>query len=118
MRILCIVLLLSAAAIAEDPKPCAGTDEKDCVVLPVTKRQVEPKHTKAAEAADVDGTVLLSCTVGVDGRAHDIKVIHSLGYGLDEKAVKALGKWKFKPARLNGKPIPWDITIETVFSRR
>jgi TonB family protein len=117
MRIAFMVLLLSAAALAEDPKPCKGDNTADCVVVPVPKKQIEAKFTKAAKAAEVDGRVVLSCTVGLDGRAHDIKVVHSLGYGLDENAVKALSRWKFKPARLNGKPIPWDITVETEFGR-
>jgi TonB family protein len=117
MRKLFLLFLLSSTAFAEDPKPCKGENSTDCVVVPVAKKQVEAKFTKAAKAAEVDGRVVLSCTVGVDGRAHDIKVVHALGYGLDENAVKALHKWKFKPAHLNGKAVPWNITIETEFVR-
>ena len=117
MRIILFCLLLSTISFAEDPKPCKGENTTDCVVAPVAKKQVEAKFTKAAKAADVDGHVVLSCTVGVDGRAHDIKVVHALGYGLDENAVRALGKWKFKPARLNGKAVPWNIMVETEFVR-
>ena len=117
IRLGAIILLLGASTLAQDRKPCKGGQTSDCVVVPVAKKQIEAKFTKAAKAADVDGRVVLSCTVGVDGRVHDIKVVHSLGYGLDESAVRALGKWKFKPARFNGKPIPWDVTIETEFVR-
>jgi TonB family protein len=117
MRILATVLLFSSGAFASEPSPCKDENKADCVVVPVAKKQTEAKFTKAAKAAEVNGRVILSCTVGVDGRAHDIKVIHSVGYGLDENAIKALGKWKFKPASLNGKPIPWNLTIETEFVR-
>jgi TonB family protein len=116
-RILATLLLFGAAVFASEPSPCKGENKTDCVVVPVAKKQTEAKFTKAAKAADVDGRVILSCTVGIDGRAHDINVVHSLGYGLDENAIKALGKWKFKPATLNGKPIPWNLTVETEFVR-
>jgi periplasmic protein TonB len=118
IRALIVFVLLSTTVFADGPQPCKGDSTTDCVIVPVAKKQIEAKFTKAAKAAEVDGRVVLNCTVGVDGRAHDIKVVHALGYGLDENAVKALSKWKFKPAQLNGKPIAWNITIETEFARQ
>jgi TonB family protein len=35
--------------------------------------------------------------------------------GLDEKALEAARKWKFKPAMLNGKPVPVRVNIEIRF---
>jgi TonB family protein len=118
MRTLLIALLFSAAAVAQDAQPCSGNENRDCIVVPSVNKQVEAKYTKEAQKADVEGVVLLRCTVGRDGRATDIKVLHSLGYGLDENAVKSLRKWKFKPATLNGKPLPYTISVETVFTRQ
>jgi TonB family protein len=37
-----------------------------------------------------------------------------VGYGLDEKAVAAVSRWKFNPA-LNGQPIEKEITAEVAF---
>jgi protein TonB len=53
--------------------------------------------------------------VGTDGLAHDISVVRSVGYGLDEEAIKALKKWKFKPGRGSGKPAPVQISVEVNF---
>jgi periplasmic protein TonB len=42
-------------------------------------------------------------------------VVHSLGLGLDEKAIDAVGHWKFRPAYRNGKPVAATATIEVNF---
>jgi periplasmic protein TonB len=38
------------------------------------------------------------------GKATDIQVIKSPGMGLDEKAIEAVRKWRFKPAMKDGSP--------------
>jgi TonB family protein len=112
------LLLLSVYGASQEavtaPK-CTADQTRDCVIEPRLKKQVKAKYTKKAEKAGIEGTVVLLCTVGIDGRAHDIKVAHSLGGDLDESAMKALSKWKFEPATLNGKPVPYQISIETNF---
>ena len=65
--------------------------------------------------AKIDGTVVLTVVVGTDGLAHDISVVRSVGYGLDEEAVNALKKWRFKPGRGSGKPAPVQIRVEMEF---
>jgi protein TonB len=35
--------------------------------------------------------------------------------GLDEKAVEAVKQYKFKPAMMQGKPVPVEINIEVNF---
>jgi len=42
-------------------------------------------------------------------------VFHSLGLGLDQKAVDAVSQWRFKPGRKDGKPVPVIATIEVNF---
>jgi hypothetical protein len=44
--------------------------------------------------------------------AHDISVVTPVGYGLDEEAVKAVKKWRFKPGKGSGKPARVQIRIE------
>ena len=38
---------------------------------------------------------MLSIVVNTDGKAEQIKVVKSLGMGLDEKAIEAVQKWRF-----------------------
>ena len=44
----------------------------------------------------------MAVTVGPDGRPRDIRLMRSLGMGLDEKAIEAVRKWRFDPARRDG----------------
>jgi outer membrane biosynthesis protein TonB len=44
-----------------------------------------------------------------------MKVIRSLGMGLDEKAIESLNRWKFKPGQKDGQPVTVQATIEVNF---
>ena len=45
----------------------------------------------------------------------DIRVLRSLGFGLDEKAIEAVKKWKFRPGSKNGQAVAVQATIEVNF---
>src|SRR3569833_2298264 len=64
----------------------------------------EPEYSAEATRARVQATVTLSVTVGEDGKAHDVKVQQGAGFGLDEKAIEAMDKWRFNPAMRDGHP--------------
>ncbi|HYV61022.1 MAG TPA: energy transducer TonB [Bryobacteraceae bacterium] len=50
-----------------------------------------------------------------NGVPQEIKVIRSLGLGLDQKAIEAVQKWRFKPGRKDGKAVPVSANIEVNF---
>ena len=114
--VLCVIAILCSLAPAQERVECRSADQRDCVQRPEIRKQVAPKYSKKARETGIEGKVVLLCTVGVDGRAHDIKVAHSLDRELDENAVNALKKYRFRPATINGKAVPYDISIETRFS--
>lgn len=72
----------------------------------------EPEYTISAWQAEVEGVVGVSVLIGVDGRAYDVRVQKPLGWGLDERTVLAVQKWRFAPALKNGKPIPSRMDID------
>jgi TonB family protein len=75
----------------------------------------EPEYSAEATRARVQATVSLSVTVGEDGKAHDIHVERGAGFGLDEKAVEAMEKWRFNPATHDGHPAGAPANIEMNF---
>ncbi len=75
----------------------------------------EPEYSEEARKAKFQGTVVLWVVVGPDGKVRDIKVSRSLGMGLDEKAVEAVRRWKFDPAKKDGQPVPVQVSIEVNF---
>jgi TonB family protein len=85
------------------------------IQAPVLVRKVEPAYTEEARRAKVEGSVLLYVEVGVDGRAHDIRVIRGLGFGLDRQAIEAVRQWRFRPGIKNGLPANTPATIEVQF---
>jgi TonB family protein len=68
-----------------------------------------------ARKAGRQGIVLVSLIVDTHGRPQEIKVVRPLGMGLDEKAVEAAGKYRFKPAMKNGEPVPVTVIVEVNF---
>ena len=59
----------------------------------------DPEYSEEARKAKFQGTCIVQIIVGVDGRPRDIKVVRTLGLGLDEKAVEAISKYKFEPGK-------------------
>jgi TonB family protein len=49
------------------------------------------------------------------GKARDIHVARSLGGGLEEKAIEAVEKWRFKPGMKGGQTANVRATIEVNF---
>ncbi len=75
----------------------------------------DPDYSDEARKARFQGAVLISAIIDVNGRLRDIKVVRALGMGLDEKAVEAVRKWIFRPARMNGAPVASGTLIEVSF---
>ncbi|MDE0620403.1 MAG: energy transducer TonB [Bryobacterales bacterium] len=77
--------------------------------------KIEPGYSEEARAAKLEGTVLLAVEVWEDGTAHNIRVVRSLGLGLDENAIDAVKKWKFSPGTKDGKPVRVSARVEVKF---
>jgi TonB family protein len=75
----------------------------------------DPEYSEVARKVRYQGVCVLSLVVGVDGLAHDIKVVRALGRGMDEKAVEGVSKWRFQPATQDGKPVSTQTLIEVSF---
>ena len=59
------------------------------------------------------------CTIALIVDAHGMpqnpRVVRALGMGLDEKALEAVMRYKFKPAMKNGRPVAVAITVMVNF---
>ena len=99
----------------DDPR--SGDDPKNggAVTSPRLLYKVEPVYSEEAREAKLQGTVLLDVEIWEDGLAHHIRVLRSLGLGLDEKAVEAVQQWKFVPGSKNGGPVRVAAQIQVDF---
>ena len=75
----------------------------------------DPEYSETARQAKLQGTCVLWLVVGPDGKPRDIRVLRTLGLGLDEKAIEAVKHWRFEPAMKNGKPVAVQINVEVNF---
>ncbi len=110
---------------ATDPPPLepkgminGGHRLSENVSSPVPVFKPEPKYSKQARKAKLEGTVTLSIIVGTDGTPKNIRVTHGLGMGLDEKAVEAVSKWRFRPGQKEGHPVAVAATVNVNFQMR
>jgi TonB family protein len=86
------------------------------VSAPVALNDVEAEFSDEARRAKYQGVCLISMIVDVNGNPQNPRVVRPLGMGLDEKALEAVRKYKFKPAMKDGKtPVPVMITVEVNF---
>jgi TonB family protein len=110
------------------PNPDAsGKYHTGCGVTgPEVIYKVEPEFPEEASKKKVGSTTTVSLTVDVNGNPTNVHVIHSaaeqlskktqkIGIALDQKAMEAVSKYKFMPAKLQGKPVPVDINVEINF---
>ena len=75
----------------------------------------DPEYSEEARKVKHMGTVVLWLVVGPDGKPRDIKVLRTLGLGLDEKAIEAVKNWRFEPAMKDNKPVAVQINVEVNF---
>ena len=75
------------------------------VSAPILVSKVEPEYSEEARKAKYSGEVLLSIVVDAAGTPRDIHVIRPLGLGLDEKAIEAVRKWRFRPGLKRGRAV-------------
>ncbi len=86
------------------------------IKTPQITQKTKPKYTEKAKANSVEGIVILSAVFRRNATMTDIKIINSLGYGLDEEAIKAALLIKFTPGEKDGKTVNVRARLEFTFS--
>jgi TonB family protein len=117
MRWLALFVIALAIGVAQEPSTHATRSQprdvylENGVTAPRLIYKEEPEYSETAREAVVDGTVM----VDPDGTPRDLKVIRPIGFGLDEKAIEAFRRWKFKPGVKDGLPIAVPTKVEVNF---
>ncbi|MDE3136576.1 MAG: energy transducer TonB [Acidobacteriota bacterium] len=109
-----VSLLLASGTLA----PANPPQQKRVIQVPMKVvyakivHTVDPVYPPEAKAKGIQGTVWLKGMIGIDGRAHDLKLV-SGPRALVGAAEDAVHKWTFTPATFDGKPraVPWDFHL-------
>lgn len=83
------------------------SDESRKYARSVMKQQ----HIKRFEAKS-----LVGLTVDTNGLPLQICMLNELGHGFDRRAFDAVSEYRFKPATLDGKPVPVRLAVEVKFA--
>ena len=75
----------------------------------------DPEFSEEARKAKYQGTCTLMIVVDTDGKPTNLRVVNSLGMGLDEKALETVRTWRFEPGLKDGHPVKVEMAVEVDF---
>jgi protein TonB len=82
---------------------------------PLKVKNVDPVYPAIAQAARVQGIVIIEATLSPDGRMSNARILRSIPL-LDQAALEAVRQWEYTPTLLNGVPVPVIMTITVMFT--
>jgi TonB family protein len=90
------------------------------VESPQVLHEEKPQYTSEAMRAKVQGIVEVEAIVLTDGSVGQVQIVRSLDdrFGLDQKAIEAVKRWRFRPGTRLGKPVAVLVNIELTFTLR
>ena len=111
--------IVNSAANVAVPKFVPVVPQRVRISQGVTKglliHRVEPAYPTLARAARVQGDVVLSAIIDVNGQITNLQLVsgHPM---LVPAAPEAVRQWRYKPYLLNGTPVEVETTITVIFS--
>lgn len=83
---------------------------------PAVLSDATPDYTAEAWDEGIQGEVILDAVIGPDGTTREFKIRKSLGYGLDERAIECVQKWRVRAATDNGRAVESHFTFRVPFN--
>jgi protein TonB len=84
------------------------------IKAPSLVQRVNPEYPPVAQAAQVEGAVVLEATVNKSGRVESVRVVNGSPL-LDAAAIAAVKQWRYEPLLLNGEPVQFILTVTVTF---
>ncbi len=103
------------AAAPGTPRPQRQLDSGPATTPVEITYKPNPTYSEEARQLRLEGEVLLEVMFGANGQLHVNRVVRGLGHGLDDAAVAAAAKMRFKPALRNGEPVDSTAIVHVVF---
>lgn len=85
------------------------------VSAPIPIVTPEAEFSDEARRSKYQGVCMISIIVDAHGYPQNPRALQSVGMGLDEKALDAVGRYRFKPALKDGRPVPVRIAVAVNF---
>jgi TonB family protein len=78
-------------------------------------QKTDPVYPPVAQAARIQGTVVLQAAISKTGSVEDLHVVTGQAL-LQEAALSAVRTWRYRPYLVNGEPVKVQTTINVIFS--
>jgi TonB family protein len=82
---------------------------------PRVLNSIDPSSNEYAQKYGIAGMELLRTVVDATGVPRQMAIQRPIGFGLDEKAVEAIKNSHFRPATVNGQPVPVVVDLVVTF---
>jgi TonB family protein len=89
--------------------------EGDLINRPAQIIRVNPSYPEYAQAAGIEGVVILDVVLGEDGSVIEAWVSQSVPE-LDQAAIDAISQWRYEPTQLNGEPVEVEFVVTVHFT--
>ena len=110
-----VLFLLASVSFAQAPDSGPPFRVGGNVTRPEKIAGDPPQYSEEARMARVQGVVIVEAVIDEKGKVTDAKVLKGLPMGLSEAAEEAIRTWEFKPAAMDGKPVPVYYTLTVNF---
>jgi TonB family protein len=97
------------------PKTPSCTSAGGQITPPMKLRDVRPRYRQAWANANVEGSVLMQATIGVDGKVKNVEVVSPGNVELEDEAIAAVSQWEFSPTYLNCEAIEVRMYVTVTF---
>jgi TonB family protein len=102
------------AAVSADPRQVAARRQPAAEPLEILYKP-RPGYTEEARRAHIEGDIVLEVLFTGAGNLRVLRVVRGLGYGLEQNALDAAAKIRFRPAKEDGHAVDTVAMIRISF---
>jgi TonB family protein len=95
--------------------PNAIVDIGRVTLQPRVQFDERPVYPAEMRAQDIPGKAIVEFVVRKDGSVSDVRVVSATNALFGDAASRAVAKWLFKPARLDGVPVNCRLEVPIIF---
>lgn len=85
------------------------------IVPPVALNSIWVAYPRRARKRRIRGTVVISFNITKEGMPAELRLMRSVAAELDDSAMRAVRRLRFKPATRDDRPVPSHVTIDITF---
>lgn len=66
----------------------------------------DPLVERSTIPPGIHGDVIVEVTINAEGTVTETRLLKTIGFGIEDKVIAVLYRWRFRPATRDGEPIP------------